>query len=284
MQSNIDREIYLRELWLKNRNNRIESIIGSLSSDNKYKKDFLSINKSISNTIRSIRRQIDKYLLNNKQKPVFNHNIRFYDKEEILYDAEINFHQIKKFLSYDTNILKNDESISKRYIELMELLSRKKILENSVAKYEKPEFYNHDNRQYWDKLRGKNNVEENIENNIVDKEENEMIKYISDNFEGDNDVNTEYVAKLLESEDYIDIIESKLSVDEGNLLGREKRLKEKLLEHFESQMKEALGVENDSIDVNNKKSSKLSLRNENKYNRKKSDKLMNSKEGKKGKK
>ena len=266
IQSNIDREIYLRELWLKNRNSRIESLVGETKSTNKYKEDFITINRTISNTIRSIRNQIDKYLLKNKQKPVFGHNIRFYDKEEILYDAEINFHQIKKFLSSKTDLLKQDETISKRYLELMELLTRKKILENSVAKFEKPEFFDHENKVYWDRMRGVGAEGDNIGGKVEDVDDSEMKEYLKSNFGEGDEVDADYASSLMSGEGYLDVVESKLSVDEGNILDREKRLKEKLLEHFEGQMKEAFGVKSKKSGGLTKE--KLDLKKENKGSKK----------------
>ena len=83
MQTKEDKEFELRELWIKTRKQRLES-----SMSQKHKVEFASLNKEISDLIRSIRRQIDKYLVKNSLPPHFGNYIRFYDKEELLYDAE----------------------------------------------------------------------------------------------------------------------------------------------------------------------------------------------------
>ena len=73
-----------------------KSILSSNVENKSENKDkFYDIKKEISNHIRSLRRQIDQYLIKNRKQAFFKNKIRFYDKEQVLYDAEINFHQIK---------------------------------------------------------------------------------------------------------------------------------------------------------------------------------------------
>jgi hypothetical protein len=208
MQSNEDKEIHLRELWIKTRQKRLES-----STSQAHKIEFTKINKEISDLIRSVRRQIDKYLLNNNLPPYFGNNIRFYDKEEFLFDAEINFYQIKKFLNVKSSILENDETIAKDYLELMETITRKKLMETSIAKYEKPEFYSKDDE-------------------TLEKEEENEIKLPENETDQQN---------MLKSTEYMQLFEAQYTENEGDSKQREKKLKEKLLSHFETQMKKAYG-------------------------------------------
>ena len=242
MQSNEDKEIQLRELWIKTRQKRLES-----STSQSHKVEFTKINKEISDLIRSVRRQIDKYLLSNNLSPYFGNNIRFYDKEEFLFDAEINFYQIKKFLNVKSSILENDEALAKDYLELMETITRKKLMETSIAKYEKPEYYTK-------------------EDELLEKEEENELKLPDDEVDQQN---------MLKSTDYMDLFEAQYIENEGDGKQREKKLKEKLLSHFETQMKKAYGkqLEKDKAEDREK------LEAEQKGNKKKKP-VLNQKEAK----
>ena len=133
-----EKESRLRELWFTTRKKRFES---NISNNPKHKEKFIVIRKEISNLIKDLRRKIDQYLIKNRKPVFFGTKIRHYDKEEFLYDAEINFYQIKRFLNQKSSILKKDPSITMNYLDLMEAIKRKKILENSIANFEKPNYY-----------------------------------------------------------------------------------------------------------------------------------------------
>lgn len=206
MKTKDDKEYDLREIWIKTRKQRLES-----SMSQKYKNEFATLNKDISDLIRSLRRQIDKYLVKNSLPPHFGNYIRFYDKEELLYDAEINFHQIKKFLNQKTSILQKDELIAKDYLDLMSYITRKKLMENSIAKFEKPQFYTE--------------AEENIEKmEDVDEDDVELIKPL----------------QKMTSSEYSELFTYEQS-EEADAKTKEKRLKDKLISHFEDQLKQAYG-------------------------------------------
>lgn len=209
-----DKEIHLKEQWLKSRKQRLEA---SVSSSSQFKSDFTKINNEISELIRSIRRQIDKYLIKNNHPIFFGNNIRFYDKEELIYDAEINFYQIKRFLNEKTSILKNDKSISKNYLELMETIRRKKIMEKTVAKFEKPKFYNE--------------IDVNQEKKEEEEDENERL--------GKNDS----VLKMMDNDEYLEKFEELMQTNDVDAKTQEKKLKEKLLEHFEKEVNKFHGKE-----------------------------------------
>ncbi len=205
MQTKEDKEYELRELWIKTRKQRLET-----SMSLKHKTEFASLNKEISDLIRSLRRQIDKYLVKNSLSPHFGNYIRFYDKEELLFDAEINFYQIKKFLNLKTSILQKDESIAKDYLDLMSYITRKKLMENSIAKFEKPQFYSQT------------------------EEEKEKLADIDDDLEEIKPL------KKMTSAEYSDLFTFEES-EEIDSKTKEKRLKDKLISHFEDQLKQAYG-------------------------------------------
>eukprot|EP00340_Litonotus_pictus_P001085 CAMPEP_0170516848 /NCGR_PEP_ID=MMETSP0209-20121228/2972_1 /TAXON_ID=665100 ORGANISM="Litonotus pictus, Strain P1" /NCGR_SAMPLE_ID=MMETSP0209 /ASSEMBLY_ACC=CAM_ASM_000301 /LENGTH=667 /DNA_ID=CAMNT_0010801909 /DNA_START=57 /DNA_END=2056 /DNA_ORIENTATION=+ len=202
-----DKEVRLRELWLKTKTNRDAS---NISENPTFKPEFLEIRKDISNLIRSLRRNIDQYLIKNGVPPYFGNKIRFYDREEFLYDSEINFHQIKRFLSKKSSILKNDPSISYNYLDLIETLNKKKLLENSIANFEKVKAYD--------------------PNEAIEKEEKESDRMVTSII-------------MDKDEEVIEIL--KESGNDFSKPAKEKKgssLKNKLLEHFENQIKESMTV------------------------------------------
>jgi len=128
-----------------------------------------------------------------------------------LYDAEINFYQIKKLLNTKTSILQKDESIAKDYLDLMSYITRKKLMENSIAKFEKPQFYTE--------------VEEEKEKLAdIDEDDVEEIKPL----------------QKITSAQYSDLFTFEES-EEIDSKTKEKRLKDKLISHFEDQLKKAYG-------------------------------------------
>jgi len=216
-------------MWVKTQEKRLIA-----EKSDEYKSDFFELRKEISNIIRDLRKQIDQYLIKNNYPVVFGNKIRFYDKEEFLYDAEINFYQLKRFLTYKSSVLKNDPSIAKNYADLMEAITRKKIIENSIANFERSDFYNPEQ----DKL---DNEEDNQLLNEVYKLETE------EKASGEIQDIAKMAKEKLEEETSSDFRRVKSQNKQKKLMKeREKKLKKKILDHFEQKVKEALGSKEDT--------------------------------------
>lgn len=64
--------------------------------------------------------------------PIFKDNYAGkYDKEEFLIDAGLEFFKVKKLLSKNPKLLKDDPVLSIDYFKIINLIKRKKLLENS---------------------------------------------------------------------------------------------------------------------------------------------------------
>jgi len=65
-------------------------------------------------------------------EPVFKDNYAGkYDKEEFLIDAGMEFFKIKKLLSKNPKLLKDDPVLSLDYFKIINLIKRKKLLEDT---------------------------------------------------------------------------------------------------------------------------------------------------------
>lgn len=166
-----------------------------------------------------MRRQIDQFLIKNRKQAFFKNKIRFYDKEQVLYDAEINFHQIKRLLTFNSEILKNDPSIAKHYLDLMNAITRKKVLENSIANFENPEYFNFDK------------IKENSEENELDSLDDGL--YSTKIRESEGEAMQEADSKELAKSEERKLLNSQVA---------EKKTKEKLLKYFEDHVKSSLGI------------------------------------------
>ena len=62
---------------------------------------------------------------------MFKLNYRAYDKEEYLLDADMEFYKIKKLLEKNPKILKEDPLMSIDYLKVINLIKRKKVMENT---------------------------------------------------------------------------------------------------------------------------------------------------------
>jgi hypothetical protein len=124
-EDSMDKESRLRELWINSMKNSIDLETEELTK----------LNESISEIVRNLRRRIDQGLIKMRKHPVFGSNYRFYEEEEFMLDAEIEFHKIKKFLQEDSSVIKKDPEIGYRYEELLQTLKRKKIIEKSVPMF-----------------------------------------------------------------------------------------------------------------------------------------------------
>jgi hypothetical protein len=75
--------------------------------------------------------RIDQELVRRNIDPLFKENYRAYDKEEFLLDADVEFVKIKRLLEKNPKILREDPILGLDYIKIIELIKRKKLLEDS---------------------------------------------------------------------------------------------------------------------------------------------------------
>jgi hypothetical protein len=120
-----EKETRLRELWIKSKRRH-------LTQENE---DIIKLNESIAETVRSLRLKIDQQLIKNRKHPAFGANYKNYNKNDLMIDADIDFHKIKNFLKNEPHIIKQDPEIGYRYEELIKTLKRKKVIENSVPRF-----------------------------------------------------------------------------------------------------------------------------------------------------
>lgn len=90
------------------------------------------INKEITELVRKIRWRTDQELTRRNIEPIFKDNYTGkYDKEEFLIDAGMEFFKIKKLLSKNPKLLKDDPVLSLEYFKIINLIKRKKLLEDT---------------------------------------------------------------------------------------------------------------------------------------------------------
>jgi len=245
-----DKEMRLKEIWLTNKKNRLTVKVGE---ENKHQSNLFEVRKQISELIRDIRRLIDQYLMKNRKPIFFGRNIRFYDREDVLFDSEINFHQIKRFLSLKPSILKNDPSITYHYLDLIEAITRKKIIENSMANFEKPNYIKEQIEVENDDI---NEDKISITEKIFNFGEKDFLDYNSINSEVDDSIGNVSKKKLLENK---------------------KKVENKILDHFKERVKGAINLTDTKDETTDKNKKKPNVKVSNKK-----DKL-DDKSGKKSK-
>ena len=82
--------------------------------------------------VRKIRWRTDQELTRRNIEPIFKDNYTGkYDKEEFLIDAGMEFFKIKKLLSKNPKLLKDDPVLSLEYFKIINLIKRKKLLEDT---------------------------------------------------------------------------------------------------------------------------------------------------------
>ena len=130
-----DRENRLRRIWIDlKRKNALGGI------DAVTQEEHLEINKEIVETIRRIRWRTDQELTRRNIDPIFKDNYAGkYDKEEFLIDAGLEFFKVKKLLSKNPRLLKDDPVLSIDYYKIINLIKRQKILENSSDPFKSEE-------------------------------------------------------------------------------------------------------------------------------------------------
>lgn len=122
-----DREIRLKKLWIDlKRKNALGGIDATTTEEQQ------SLNEEITETVRRIRWRMDQELTRRNIEPVFKDNYAGkYDKDEFLIDAGMEFFKIKKLLSKNPKLLKDDPVLSLDYFKIINLIKRKKLVEDT---------------------------------------------------------------------------------------------------------------------------------------------------------
>ena len=117
----------MRRIWIElKRKNALGGI------DAVTQEEHLEINNEIVDLIRRIRWRTDQELTRRNIEPIFKDNYAGkYDKEEFLIDAGLEFYKVKKLLSKNPKLLKDDPILSIDYYKIINLIKRKKLLENT---------------------------------------------------------------------------------------------------------------------------------------------------------
>jgi hypothetical protein len=84
---------------------------------------------------RKVRYRIDQELARRNIDPLFKENYRAFDKEEFLLDSDVEFFKIKKLLEKNPKLLKEDPLLSIDYLKVINLIKRKKLVENTSDQY-----------------------------------------------------------------------------------------------------------------------------------------------------
>lgn len=126
-----DREIRLKQLWIDLKRKNALGGIDAVSNEEQTK-----LNTDITDLVRRIRWRTDQELTRRNIEPVFKDNYAGkYDKEEFLIDAGMEFFKIKKLLSKNPKLLKDDPILSLDYFKIINLIKRKKLLEETSDHY-----------------------------------------------------------------------------------------------------------------------------------------------------
>ena len=68
-------------------------------------------------------------------EPLFKENYRAYDKEEFLIDSDIEFSKLKHLLEKNPKLLKEDPLLGVDYLKIINLIKRKKLVEETSNEY-----------------------------------------------------------------------------------------------------------------------------------------------------
>ena len=68
--------------------------------------------------------------------PLFKYYYREYTKDEFMMDAEVTFTKLKRFLSNDPKVLRDDPFISHEYQNILNMLKRKWLMELCSNEYD----------------------------------------------------------------------------------------------------------------------------------------------------
>lgn len=126
-----DKAERLKKIWLDLKR---KNALGGVEARTTEEQDQLS--EEIVELTRKIRFRIDQELVRRNIEPLFKENYRAYDKEEFLIDADMEFSKIKHLLEKNPKILKEDPLLGIDYLKIINLIKRKKLVENSSNHYD----------------------------------------------------------------------------------------------------------------------------------------------------
>jgi len=127
----LEKIIELRQLWLDFKRQRVNT--DDLESNDAKLLNYYNL--EVIGSIRSIRRNIDNYLLSVKKHPIFRTNYRYYKDNEQEIDMEMDFHRIKKYLNNNLQVLAEDQSTFNDYEKIIAALKAKVLLERTISKF-----------------------------------------------------------------------------------------------------------------------------------------------------
>ena len=121
-----DKQERLRKIWLDLKR---KNALGGVEARTTQEQDELNV--QIVELARKVRFRIDQELVKRNVDPLFKENYRAYDKEEFLVDANVEFVKVKRLLERNPKMLKEDPLLGLDYVKILNLIKRKKLLENS---------------------------------------------------------------------------------------------------------------------------------------------------------
>lgn len=116
----------MRKIWLDLKR---KNALGGVDARTTDEQDELNV--KIVEIARRVRFRIDQELVRRNINPVFKENYRAYDKEEFLLDGDIEFVKIKRLLEKNPKVLKEDPVLGLDYLKIINLIKRKKLLEDA---------------------------------------------------------------------------------------------------------------------------------------------------------
>lgn len=120
----------LKKIWLDLKRKNALSGIESRTSEEQEE-----INQQIVELARKVRWKIDQELTRRNIEPLFKENYRAYDKDEFLIDSDVEFFKVKKLLEKNPKVLKEDPLLSIDYLKIINLIKRKKLVEQTSNHY-----------------------------------------------------------------------------------------------------------------------------------------------------
>lgn len=130
-ESTEDRQQRLQRIWLDlKRKNALGGVDAVTTEETR------SLNSEIAELLRRIRWRTDQELTRRNIEPVFKeHYAGKYSKAEMLTDAGFEFWKVKSLLSKNPKLLKDDPVLNIDYYKIINLVRRKKLLENTSHAY-----------------------------------------------------------------------------------------------------------------------------------------------------
>lgn len=110
----------MKQLWIELKRKNALGGIDAVTSEEQAE-----INQEISELVRRIRWRADQELTRRDIEPIFKDNYADkYDKDEFLIDAGFEFYKIKKLLSRNPKLLKDDPVLSIDYFKIITLVKQ----------------------------------------------------------------------------------------------------------------------------------------------------------------